>query len=159
MQMQELQIESGDFLGKPEAKELVNLTAAKENHINIEKPNEYYLFGDDETDMRREQNKVLDKLEDLSKDSSTIKFCINFKMSNDNKNFLGHATGLKITEIDGRKTIHFYDPNYGQMSGEFNEQTVDDIFKILKDYGKNFGKNIQLLLYPITKEADAAQQP
>ena len=153
--MQVLQIGSEAFLGTPEAKELVNLTAAKENPINIEKPNEYILLGDDETDMQTEQTKFFEELEKLYTESNNNKFALDFNMSDDYKNFSGHATGLKITEIDGRKTIHFYDPNYGQMSGEFNEQTVDDIFKILKDYGKN----IRILLYPITKEAANEQKP
>ena len=40
----------------------------------------------------------------------------------------------------------------GFESGEFNEQAVDDIFLILKKYGKN----IRILLHPIVKEADIA---
>ena len=40
----------------------------------------------------------------------------------------------------------------GFESGEFNEQAVDDIFLILKKYGKN----IRILFHPIVKEADIA---
>ena len=149
MHMQSLQT-TMKFLETSEAKELINLTAAKANPLTIEEPFNYYLISDDEKDIKSEQEDFYKTLEQLCNNSAPIQFCMNLYMTNDCEDFSGHSTGLKITEIDGRKTIHFYDPNYGQMSGEFNEQTLDDIFKILKDYGKN----IRILLYPIVKEAN-----
>jgi hypothetical protein len=104
--------------------------------------------------MKSEQEDFYKTLEQLCNNSTPIQFCMNLYMTKDFKDFSGHSTGLKITEIDGKKTINFYDLNYGQVSGEFNEQAVGDIFLFLKEYGKKVGKNIKVLLYPIVKEAD-----